>query len=116
MSSSNKKYNFEITKVVNFTHGNKKSLKITRKDNKNIQYDEIRHIYDGFMEKVKREKLHCRIHIIGLNIQHWTTLKSLDGDIKTDEEYDDYYINKVENVDKFEYFSQIIFDVITSND
>jgi hypothetical protein len=40
----------------------------------------------------------------------------LEGDIKSDEEYDDYYINKVENVNKFEYFSQIVFDVITSND
>ena len=42
----------------------------------------------------------------GLNIQKWTTLKTLDGEFDAND-YDDYYINKVKDPNKFLNFEQL---------
>ena len=113
--------NFKITTIsdTKFTDAEniEKIAKIVKiepiQNNKMIDLDDIRDVYDDLRKKYKKEKIFIRA--LGWRLMDLTTIKShvnlvnKDGFI-TNEDYDDYYDGKVKNNEKFRSF--LIFRLI----
>ena len=63
--------------------------------------------YRVTLQELAKHKKNWRVMVRGLAIDKWTTLKTFKDDMVTFDEYSDYMVNKVVNVEKFDEFFQI---------
>jgi hypothetical protein len=57
----------------------------------------------------------AKILVRGMNILRSTTLKGMDDDLMTEEQYDEYTQGKVEDNDKFKYFTNLQLTIVKPN-
>ena len=82
-------------------------LMYKRKDGKNIKTKEVAKLIKSFSEKGKTNNFRIAVRANKID-GAWTTLKSLDTDFNVDE-YEDYYMGRVKNEEKFTEFFNIEF-------
>lgn len=80
-----------------FKNSSRRTIELHRQDNKQINIEDIRKIYNDFEEKEPNSKF----VITALTVTGWKTIKSMDGDFITDEEIEDYLRGYVKNDAKF---------------
>jgi hypothetical protein len=95
---SSKIYNIELRNQIEYASGGTKTqIQISRKNKKNMTFEEIKKLYEKMMEEAHEENENIDIVITGLNIQKWTTLKGFGRDMISLEDFDDYYVNSVKD-------------------
>lgn len=87
--------------------------KILKKEGK-ITYDDVKEMTKYLQKNAKKKNVEMKIGIRALAIDQWKTLKSMDNELMTEEEYDEYFINKVQDISKFNKFEQLQFYIITN--
>ena len=75
-----------------------------------IDKDEVEGLLSTIQKEAKKQGKEIRTSIRAMNNNRMFTLKTLSGDLNI-QEFDDYYKNKVKNVNKFEKFSQVYITV-----
>ncbi len=80
-----------------FKTSSKKTIELSREDNKQIHINDIRKMYNDFEQKEPNSKF----IITALTVTGWKTLKSMDDEFITEEEIEDYFRGYVKNDSKF---------------
>lgn len=88
------------------------TLQIVKKNNQQITFNDVSFINKYLSEQAEKNNHNVRVGIRALAIDKWTTLKAMDSELITEDEYDDYFINKVANISKFNKFQQLQFIVM----
>ena len=107
-------YKNKILQTRNLPDGKITTIQVSRSDKKQIDVDEVRGLLEAYEKKAKKNKLKMKFKITALNNQRWLTLKGFDQELDI-LEFEDYYVNKVSVLDKFEKFQQLHFTVMTEN-
>jgi len=103
------KYNSKTLKLKKFEKSEMKTIQITAKDeNDNFSIQDIKNILTGLEKKYPNGKFRIR----GM-ADYWKTLKSMDSELMTDGEIDEYLNNRVKNTGKFKSFNQMEFTVVS---
>mmetsp|Transcript_4229 Transcript_4229/g.5580 ORF Transcript_4229/g.5580 Transcript_4229/m.5580 type:complete len:92 (-) Transcript_4229:109-384(-) len=88
------------------------TLQLLKKKNKKITYKDVKGISKYLQDEADKKGQNIKYGIKALAIDQWKTLKSMDNEMITEEDYDDYFVNKVSNVSKFNKFEQLQIYVI----
>ena len=73
-----------------------------------ISFQEVAELIETLQaEAVAQNKQNFKIMVRGLAPDKWTTMKGYSQDFPTDDDYDDYLINKVKDISKFKHFFQV---------
>ena len=89
-----------------------KTIQLIKKNDKKIKYRDLSKIALYMEEKAKAKGERIKVGMRALAPDGWKTLKAMDSDLMSQEDYDDYFINKVSNVSKFSSFYQVQMYVI----
>jgi hypothetical protein len=103
------KFNLEQKNQKMIGNAKRTEIKITLKSGKaDITPQDIRDIVKGMEDNARKANKRLKLAVRGLNIHRWHTLKAMDGELGI-EDMEDYYGRKirVEQLDKFEDFSQL---------
>ena len=84
---------------------------INRIDNKDINTQMFKDIYSNLKTKYGAKSILVR----ALNNQHLFTFKGFDEEELNFEDFEEYYKNKVQYTDKFEYFKSLQITVLKPN-
>jgi hypothetical protein len=101
---------FKIKKIKKIAYDNDTSLtslQVLRKDKKPISLDDVKKLTLHYGQQAEKADDDVRIGIRGMAIDGWKTLKDMNNSILTEAEYDDYYVNKVMDTNKYHSFPQL---------
>jgi len=101
---------FRIKKIKKIAYDNDTSLtslQVLRKDKKPISLDDVKKLTLHYGQQAEKADDDVRIGIRGMAIDGWKTLKDMNNSILTEQEYDDYYVNKVMDTNKYHSFPQL---------
>ena len=89
------------------------TAKIIKNKKKKITISDIQKLSDNLYDKAEQQNKPMKLMIRALGSDGWKTLKGMHEDeMMSQDEYDDYFRNKVEDVSKFNKFHQLQFYVI----
>lgn len=89
-----------------------KTVQLYKKNNQDISYNDVDQIVQYMENQAQQRGQQIRVGIRALAIDQWKTLKSMDGQLISEDVYDDYFANRVANTNKFLSFNQIQMYVI----
>jgi hypothetical protein len=100
-----------VGKEKNYGGVKENTILFTRKTGAfDIDKDEVEDLLATIQNEAKKKGKEIRTSIRAVNNQRMFTLKALHGDLNI-QDFDDYYKNKVKDVNKFEKFSQVYITV-----
>ncbi len=108
------KYDTVVRQTEELANSSQTTLQISKKNKKNIDIDEIIELFHGLEKQGKAKGLHTEFMIRGESVAGWSTLKGFGDDLKTVEDFLDYYNNTVSVTTKFGNFFQLQLTVFTS--
>jgi hypothetical protein len=103
------KLNLRKVKTRNFRDNTSmKTYKITKKNNHTLKYTDLSKLVQVMEYKAtQRGNPNAKFGLRGLAPDGWKTLKAMDSDLMSQDDYDDYFVNKVSNSSKFSKFYQV---------
>jgi hypothetical protein len=107
-------FNIEKRLERNFTDGKQTTFQFSRKDKHQIDVPEVKKILASFENKAKAENDNIKIMIRALNADKWNTLKAFNTDLDITD-FEEYYKDKVHDMEKFEKFNQLQITVFKEN-
>ena len=109
---STKKYNSEVTQVRDFGKTVETTLRISRfNEKKQIDVDELHGILTNITKSLTPD---TKVMIRVMNIQRMFTIKSFADDDLNIDDFDEYYKNSVEDLDKFKKFSSVFITTLAT--
>lgn len=93
----------EIVSDVNVGGQKKRTINVFPEKGKLLSYKAV----ISYVEKKQKENPNMRMLVRGMNILRATTLKGLNDLLMTEKEYAEYTNGKVEDNDKFKYFTSL---------
>ena len=104
--ANNVKYDIKLTEIKETNKSFTRTLNLHRKDKKPLEIKEIKKIFDKYIPKDSKSIIR------GLNSMQWFTIKKLSDNDLNAKDYEDYFINKVQDPTKFDKFFQLSISVI----
>ena len=88
-------------------------VQLYRKNKKSITYDDVSKLTKYFNDEAQKKGKPYKLGIRALAIDQWKTLKGMDADeLMSEEDYDEYFVNKVSDTFKFSKFEQVQIYII----
>ncbi len=109
----NKVYNTVVRQTEVLKNSTQKTLQISRTDGKLINLKDVMELGVGLQDVGDSKGLHTQLLIKGMNNARETTLKGFGEDLKSIDDYLEYYSNRVKSTDKFEGFHQLQITIVT---
>ncbi len=94
-------------------NSSQKTVQLSRTDKKNIKLSEINEWSKGLYQAGQSKNKRTSLLIRGLSNAGWFTLKGFDQDVMDEEDYIDYFNNRVKSTDKFDDFHQLQITLVT---
>lgn len=108
-----KQFKPKKTKKTIFSNGTSKTdIQFTRRDNQPISLADVKKLTLHYSNQAHNANEDVRIGVRGLAIDGWKSLKNPENEMLTEEEYNDYYVNKVMDTTKYHSFEQLQFYII----
>jgi hypothetical protein len=103
-----KQFKIKKTKKIGYDNGTSlTSLQVLRKDKKPISLADVKKLTLHYGQQAEKADDDVRIGIRGMAIDGWKTLKDMNNEILTSDDYDSYYVNKVMDTSKYHSFPQL---------
>lgn len=109
----NPKYNTKIRATETFKNSTQKTLQISKTSGDMITVDDVIELGSGLQKVGEVKGFHTQLLIKGMSKAWETTLKGFDEDLKSIDDYLEYYSNKVKSTDKFNGFFQLQITIVT---
>ncbi len=106
-------YTKTILNQEDFKKSNQKTVQLSRTDKKSIKLNEINELSKGLYQAGQSKNKKTSLLIRGLSNAGWFTLKGFDQDVMDEEDYIDYFNNRVKSTDKFNDFHQLQITLVT---
>jgi hypothetical protein len=106
-------YTKTILNQENFKKSNQKTIQLSRTDKKSIKLNEINKMTQGLYQAGQSKNKKTSLLIRGLSNAGWFTLKGFDQDVMDEDDYIDYFNNRVKSTDKFNDFYQLQITLVT---
>jgi hypothetical protein len=107
------KYNTIVRQQEKLKNSTQKTLQVSRNDKKLIDIDEVIKLTTGLQGIGDSQDKNTSLLIRGESIAGWTTIKGFDEDLKSIDDYLEYYSNRVKSTGKFNGFYQLQVTIIS---
>ena len=106
------KYNYKVIAKKTVGKQIETTVKITRKDEKNMTPEQVESIYDELTDDADEKFEDYKMRVRVLNPKQWFTLKGFSTNNLNLESVDEYFKNKVKDANKFSDFLQMEVTVL----
>jgi hypothetical protein len=108
------KYITEIRQKEEFPTFTQKTLQISKRNQGKITLEEVMELAVGLEKIGEKQGEHVQMLIRGLGPDRMHTLKGFDEDLKTLDDYEEYFNNNVKDTVKFESFYQLQITIFST--